>query len=149
MLGLGIEFPSDRMLKYAGKGSTTAEMLETLRICQENRIRVNGNFMLGWNTLIEVDIRELEDFLVQMPEGSIANMQMRWLFAHPFTEIHDTHQGQAIHLGPFYIGFRTEIDAEQTALNKEAGDIVEKYSRLKHFKLEGMGNIYKHLQGDN
>lgn len=146
MLGLGIEFPSDRMLKYAGKGFNTAEMLETLRICRENRIRVNGNFMLGWNTLIEADIRELENFMVQMPEGSIVKMQMRWLFAHPFTEIHDTYRGEGINLGPFYIGFRTEIDSEQTALNKEAGDIVEKYSRLKHFKVEGMANVKTHLQ---
>jgi radical SAM superfamily enzyme YgiQ (UPF0313 family) len=146
MLGLGIEFPSDRMLKYAGKGFNTAEMLETLRICRENRIRVNGNFMLGWNTLIEADIRELEDFMVQMPEGSIVNMQMRWLFAHPFTEIHATYRGEGINLGPFYIGFRTEIDAQQTALNNRAAEIVAHYSRIKNFKLEGMASIKTHLQ---
>lgn len=145
MLGLGIEFPSDRMLKYAGKGFTTAEMLETLRICQAKKIRVNGNFMLGWNNLIDKDLRDMEAFFEQMPADSIANMQMRWMFAHPFTKIHATQQGEAIQLGPFYVGFRTEIEPAQSALNQAAGDIVEKYSRIKHFKLEGMGNIYEHL----
>jgi len=141
MLGLGIEFPSNRMLKYVGKGFEKEEMLTSLRICDKYDIRVNGNFMLGWNNLIEDDLRELEDFLVQIPEGSILNMQVRWLFGHPYTEIHDSYQGEEIKLGPFYVGFRTEINPTQIDLNKRAGEIVEKYGQIKHFKLEGMASI--------
>ncbi|KKK73758.1 hypothetical protein LCGC14_2890610 [marine sediment metagenome] len=141
MLGLGIEFPSNRMLKYVGKGFEKEEMLTSLRICNQYGIRVNGNFMLGWNNLIEDDLRELEDFLAQIPEGSILNMQVRWLFGHPYTEIHDSYQGEEIKLGPFYIGFRTAINPNQIDLNKRASEIVEKYGRIKRFKLEGLGSI--------
>jgi hypothetical protein len=30
-------------------------------------------------------------------------------------------------------------------LNKEAGDIIGHYSRIKHYKVEGMVNIKRHL----
>ncbi|MEW5909519.1 MAG: hypothetical protein AB1659_06955 [Thermodesulfobacteriota bacterium] len=144
-IGLGIEFPSNRMLQKAGKGTTTAEMLETLNICQAHGLKVNGNFILGWNNLVDSDIRELEEFMKQMPEDSMANMQMRWMFAHPYTEIHNHYSGEKIQLGPFYVGFRAQITGEPLELNQRACHIVETYSRIKHFNLEGMVNIRSHL----
>lgn len=145
MIGLGIEFPSNRMLEYSKKGTTTREILDTLSICKENGLKVNGNFILGWNNLLESDLHELEAFMNQMPEGSIENMQMRWMFAHPYTKIHDHYSGKRIQLGPFYVGFRAEIAGKSLELNRRACHIVETYSQIKQFKLEGMGNIYSHL----
>ncbi|MFH1103169.1 MAG: radical SAM protein [Pseudomonadota bacterium] len=149
MVGLGIEFPSNRMLRYARKGTTTQEMLETLSICKENDLHVNGNFILGWNNLVDSDIRELEDFFHQMPQDSMANMQLRWMFAHPYTEIHDQYTGEQIRLGPFYVGFRADIELRHLEINRQACDIVERYSRIKNFKLEGMGNVRNHLSKRN
>ncbi len=145
MVGIGVEFPSNRMLRYMRKGFDKEEMIETLQLCVSHGIRVNGNFILGWDNLIDEDIRELEEFFDKMPEGSLEAMQMRWLFAHPFTQIHETYRGKAIKLGPFYVGFRTEIAPEQIEKNRIACDMVETYGRKKRFRLEGMGNIRDHL----
>lgn len=145
VLGFGMEFPSDRMLKHTGKGCDTHEMLAFLRLCHRHNIRINANFILGWNNLIEEDIRELEDFMECVPENSITTVQVRWLFAHPYTRIHDTYAGEQIRFGPFYEGFRAVISEKQMALNKQAGDIISQYSRIKHYKVDGMGNIRKNL----
>jgi len=146
VLGFGMEFPTNRMLRYIGKGSNTDEVLEFLRLCHENKIHINANFILGWDNLIEDDIRELENFMDSVPENSITTFQMRWLLAHPYTKLHDTYKGKAIKLGPFYEGFRTEISEKQMELNREAGDIIGQYSSIKHYKVEGMVNIRKHLE---
>lgn len=145
VLGFGIEFPSNRMLRYIDKGCNTDEILEFLSLCSSNRIRVNANLILGWDNLIEDDIREAENFMERVPENSITTVQLRWLFAHPHTKVHDTYKGQGITLGPFYEGFHTEISEEQIELNKEAGDIISQYSSIKHYKVEGMANIRKNL----
>lgn len=146
VFGFGMEFPTNRMLRYMGKGCHTDEVLEFLRLCHENKVHINANFILGWDNLIEDDIRELKIFMDNVPENSITTFQMRWLFAHPHTKVHDTYKGKAIRLGPFYEGFRTEVDKKQMALNREAGDIIGHYSNIKHYKIEGMVNIRKHLE---
>lgn len=140
-LGLGIEFPSDRMLAYMGKGITQEDILETLRICRAYQVKVNGNVILGWDNLIEKDLLDLERFFEHMPDQSITTAQLRWLYAHPQTEIHDRYTGIPNHLGPFYLGFKTEISPEKMVLNKKAVEIIKKYSLEKQFKLEGLGNL--------
>ncbi len=140
-LGIGIEFPSDRMLQYMGKGITREDILETLRICSRYKVKVNGNVILGWGNLLESDLRDLEAFFEAMPEQSMASAQLRWLFAHPNTVIHEQYQGVPSYFGPFYLGFSTEPAQEQMELNKQAVRMIEKYSRTKQFKLEGLGNM--------
>ena len=146
VLGFGIEFPSNRMLRYIDKGCDTDEILEFLSLCRSNRIRVNANLILGWDNLIEDDIREVKNFMERVPENSITTVQMRWLFAHPHTKVHDMYKGKPITLGPFYEGFHVEISKKQKKLNKEAGDIISHYRTIKNYKLEGMANIRKILQ---
>jgi len=146
VLGFGMEFPTNRMLRYIGKGCNTDEVLDFLRLCRENKIHINANFILGWNNLIEEDIRELKTFMESVPENAITTFQMRWLLAHPHTKVHDTYKGKAIKLGPFYEGFRTEISDEQIELNRKAGDIIGEYSGIKHYKVEGMAKIKTHLE---
>ncbi|MFH1985183.1 MAG: hypothetical protein ABIL58_25375 [Pseudomonadota bacterium] len=147
ILGFGMEFPSNRMLKSMGKGCTTEDVLAFIRICRGRDIRINANFILGWNNLTEADLGELKGFLEAMPENAFTSLQARWLLAHPYSKIHDTYQGEPIRLGPFYEGFRVNINDEQMLLNQKAADIVEKYSVIKNYKLEGMPNIRKQLSG--
>ena len=140
-LGIGIEFPSDRMLTYMGKGIGKADILETLEICSRHRVRVNGNIILGWGNLVESDLQELEAFFEAMPDGSMTSAQLRWLFAHPNTPIHEQYQGEPVCFGPFYLGFSTDISTRQMALNRQAVRMIESYSRKKQFRLEGLGNM--------
>ena len=140
-LGIGIEFPSDRMLTFMGKGITKDDILETLRICAQYNVKVNGNVILGWGNLVKEDIQDLERFFEDMPDQAMTSAQLRWLYAHPHTVIHDRYQGEPVYLGPFYLGFSTDISPEQMALNREAVEMILGYSRTKRFKLEGLGNM--------
>jgi len=148
VLGFGIEFPSNRMLKYINKGCTTEEIIDFLWFCRSNGIRVNANLILGWDNLIEDDIREMKQFMERIPDNSITSVQLRWLFAHPHTKVHDMYRGERITLGPFYEGFHVEISNKQKDLNREAWEMISAYRGIKHYKLEGMGNIRKNLDKD-
>jgi hypothetical protein len=146
VLGFGMEFPSNRMLTYAGKGFTTGELLDFLNLCKAYGLKINANFMLGWNNLIEDDLKELASFMEKMPEDAVTTAQIRWLLAHPFAEVHDTYEGEPTWIGPFYEGFRVEIDDEQKALNRQALEIVKHYSRIKNFEVQGLVSIRQYMQ---
>jgi hypothetical protein len=146
VLGFGMEFPSNRMLKYAGKGFTTGELLDFLNLSKAYGLKINANFMLGWNNLIEEDLKELESFMQQMPEDAVTTAQIRWLLAHPFAEVHDTYEGEPTWIGPFYEGFRVIVDGEQKAFNRQALEIVKKYSRIKNFEVQGLVSIRQYMR---
>ncbi|MBW2611221.1 MAG: hypothetical protein JRD49_01290 [Deltaproteobacteria bacterium] len=146
VLGFGMEFPSNRMLKYAGKGFNTDELLDFLNLSKAYGLKINANFMLGWNNLIEDDLKELETFMQRMPEDAVTTAQIRWLLAHPFAQVHDTYEGEPTWIGPFYEGFRVAVDDQQKALNRQALDIVKKYSRIKNFAVQGLVSIRQYMQ---
>ena len=146
VLGLGLEFPSDRMLRRMGKGFGTSEMLRTLRICRDAGIRVNANLILGWKDLTGADLEDLERFFDRLPEGAFTTAQVRWLLAHPHTPIHEAYLGDPIRLGPFYEGFRVRIGPEQLARNRRAAEILLRYSRKKGFELQGWKGLQEHLE---
>jgi hypothetical protein len=140
-LGIGVEFPSDRMLAWMDKGITCADILETLRICGQHGIRVNGNIILGWDNLREEDLHDLERFLAQMPEKAMTSVQLRWLYAHPHTVIHERYTGEPVFMGPFYMGFRVRIAEAQNQLNQAAAGLIQDWSAKKGFRIEGLGNV--------
>jgi hypothetical protein len=140
-IGIGIEFPSNRMLSYMDKGITTDDILETLEICAKYNIKANGNMIFGWENLQASDVSELEEFLTRMPAHGLTNVQLRWLYAHPHCAIHNQYQGEPIYLGPFYLGFKADIEPEKVDLNQEAAQLVARFAEKKHFSIEGLGNI--------
>ncbi len=140
-MGIGIEFPSDRMLAYMDKGITNDDILETLGLCGRYGIRVNGNMILGWGNLLEEDLRDMERFFGQMPEDALTSVQLRWLYAHPHTVIHEQYRGEPEFLGPFYLGFRAEISEGQKRLNGEAVRIIREFAPKKGFRIEGLANV--------
>ncbi len=140
-MGIGVEFPSNRMLAYMDKGISTEDILETLHICARHKVAVNGNIILGWGNLVETDLQDLADFLDRVPARSMASVQLRWLYAHPHTPIHEQYQGAPIYLGPFYLGFKVEIPQAQQALNQEAVRLIEAFSSAKGVRIEGLGNV--------
>jgi hypothetical protein len=140
-IGIGVEFPSDRMLAYMDKGIKVADILETLRICKEYGIRVNGNLILGWENLAGSDIGELERFLDEMPADAMSTIQLRWLFAHPRTPIHDEYAGEPLYFGPFYLGFKVSISRRAKERNREALRLLEAYLPEKGVRIEGLANV--------
>jgi hypothetical protein len=144
-LGFGIEFPSDRMWKYLNKGTHMEEVIETLEFCRESGFKVNANVILGWNNLIDQDLKDLEHFMDSLSENAVTTLQLRWLFAHPYTQIYDDYDGvqNTIRLGPFNCGFNVVVDESQIKLNMAAADIIKDKCKGKKIKLEGYGNLKK------
>jgi hypothetical protein len=142
MLGLGVEFPTQRMLAHVDKGFGPDELIQCLEICQRNHIMTNANVIVGWDNLTPADVTELEAFMKRVPTGSFRSMQLRWLYAHPYTAIHDHYHGKPVAFGPFYEGFSVELDEPQMlALNRQATDIFEQYAGIKQYKLEGLKSV--------
>jgi radical SAM family protein len=146
-LGFGIEFPSNRMWKYLNKGTKMDEVFETLELCRKSGFKVNANVILGWNNLIEQDLRDLEYFMDNLSENAVTTLQLRWLFAHPYTKIHEDYDGveNSLKLGPFNYGFNVRVDERQKALNMEAAKIINKKCHSKKINLEGYKNLAKGL----
>ncbi|MFH2059807.1 MAG: radical SAM protein [Pseudomonadota bacterium] len=144
-IGFGIEFPSDRMWKYLNKGTKMDEVFETLELCRKSGFKVNANVILGWNNLIEQDLKDLEHFMDTLSENAVTTLQLRWLFAHPYTKIHENYDGvqNSIKLGPFNCGFNVRVNEKQKTLNMEAAKIIKEKCGLKKIKLEGYKNLSK------
>ena len=149
VLGIGVEFPTQRMLDHVDKGFGPDEIIQCLEICQEAGIATNGNVIVGWDNLTTGDITELESFMQQIPVGSFRALQLRWLFAHPFTGIHERYHGKPVTFGPFYEGFSVSLDdPKMVALNRRAVDIFEHYADIKQYRLEGLDAIRTRLSKD-
>ncbi|MCD4743307.1 MAG: hypothetical protein K8R67_12620 [Desulfobacteraceae bacterium] len=74
-------------------------------------------------------------------------MQLRWLFAHPYTTIYEDYDGveKSLKLGPFNCGFNVQVDDRQKQLNMEAAKIINEKCISKETKLEGYKNLAKGL----
>ena len=144
-LGFGIEFPSNRMWKYLNKGTRMIDVIKTLEFCTETGFKVNANVILGWNNLVDQDIRDLEGFMHRLSGKTVTTLQLRWLFAHPYTPIYDTYDGveNSIRLGPFNCGFHVSIPNHQMTLNLAAAEIIKDVCRKKGIHLQGYKNLKK------
>jgi hypothetical protein len=64
---IGVEFPSDRMLKIMDKGVTLQEYINMINFIQKN----DGNgvcyFITGWPEIEESDVKEAEYFFSKIP----------------------------------------------------------------------------------
>lgn len=144
-LGFGIEFPSQRMWCYLDKGTKMDEVLETIDFCRESGFKVNANVILGWNNLLDQDLKDLEMFMDSLAENAVTTLQLRWLFAHPYTRIYDEYEGKenSIRLGPFNCGFHVKLNDHQKRMNLAAAEIIRENCRDKQIKLEGYRNLKK------
>ena len=144
-LGFGIEFPSDRMWKYLNKGTRMDEVMETIDFCRESGFKVNANVILGWNNLVPQDLKDLEFFMENLSENAVTTLQLRWLFAHPYTRIYEEYQGKenSITLGPFNCGFNVRVDDRQRELNRAAAEIIREKCQEKKITLQGYNNLKK------
>ena len=82
----------------------------------------------------------------RMPEDAVTTAQIRWLLAHPFAQVHDTYEGEPTWIGPFYEGVRVIVDDQQKTLNRQALEIVKKYSQIKNFEVQGLVSIKQYMQ---
>ena len=55
---LGVEFPSNRMLEWMGKGATVESLLETIKVLCEHNSNMVMLFISNWDNLVESDVEE-------------------------------------------------------------------------------------------
>lgn len=144
-LGFGIEFPSQRMWEYLNKGTKMQEVIDTLALCHSIGFKVNANVILGWNNLVEKDLDDLLFFMETLDKSTVTTLQLRWLFAHPYTPIYDSYDGvqNTLRLGPFNCGFNVTVSPDQMEMNLRAADIIKNLCDKKSIKLEGYKNLKK------
>ncbi len=149
-LGFGIEFPSDRMWRYLNKGTRMNDVVNTLEFCTKTGFKVNANIILGWNNLADQDIKDLETFMQGLSGKTVTTLQLRWLFAPPYTPIHDTYAGveNSLRLGPFNCGFHVTIPPDQMTLNLAAAEIIKEICDKKGIQLQGYKNLKKGITSD-
>jgi radical SAM superfamily enzyme YgiQ (UPF0313 family) len=63
LFDLGIEVPSNRMLGWMKKGSTTEEYLKLIEFLCGHGCRLHFNLMTDWPNLMEDDVKEISRFL--------------------------------------------------------------------------------------
>lgn len=134
---LGIEFPTERMLSHMKKGFTVQDILNTISILsQYENIEILIMSIIGWKTLVEDDILELQNFINQIPENSIdTNIIFRACYFLN-TEWHETYNGeiqQHIYDGNFYRGYFPLLSDEETRLNKIAGNMIKDIPSKKSY----------------
>lgn len=60
---LGIEVPSDRMLKWMKKGSTVKDYLKVIELLYKHNCRMHFNLMSEWPNLVDEDVTKVDYFL--------------------------------------------------------------------------------------
>jgi len=70
---VGIEFPSNKMLRYMNKGVIVKEYLDFIKLASEYNIRLHFNFIIGWKPTNIEDVKNVEYFLNQLSRISKAN----------------------------------------------------------------------------
>ena len=88
-----------------------------------------------------------EYFMDNLSKSAVTTMQLRWLFAHPYTKIYENYDGveNSLKLGPFNCGFNVMVNDKQKQLNLAAAKIINEKCILKKIKLEGYKNLAKGL----
>lgn len=121
-LGVGIEFPSDRMYSYTNKGIKLNEIKRSIKkLSNLENVTLTLTTILGWDNLIESDILELEKFLDEIKNDKIQKIIIHRLKYPHMRKIHNSGKIlEEVCVGPFYLGYFPKINRKQRKLNLKA-----------------------------
>lgn len=142
----GVDFPSEKMLKYMNKNTTLDDMLKTINVISEfdsNDIQVQLPFIMGWDCLEQSDIDEMEIFLEKIPYDKMHfSFGLTMLSARPNTWVWDNYKSKKdLYHGPFYWGFDPVISDEQLRLSKKGAELLYKYHDVTVFDYYDIRNL--------
>jgi len=140
---MGVEFPSDRMLKFMNKGITLEEIIRAIKMFEKYHnpdLHLYYLMIVGWPNLIKDDLIDFNKFA-----DSISNLahtvSINPLFCAPGTEVHEMWKDNIeskIYSGHFYKGYTPAVSAEVT----EICEYVEKVMMTKTGKQWKLLNDY-------
>lgn len=125
---MGIEFPSNRMLKWMNKGVTVNELSEFLNLTHKLKAKTIISYILGWNNLIQDDITEVKEFMESLPKNDLNFQKVFTLAVTKNTEMYNRFYDKEtlvpVNCGPFNVCYIMDIDNQQKFLNQKARDII-------------------------
>lgn len=118
---IGLEFTSNRMLKYINKGITLESYLKLQDLLYQYKIKTATKLLLGWNNLIEYDIIETQNFLNRLNNyADVLLFSVGRYMSVIKSELYKTSKTKNIipcKNGMFDIGFFEVLDDHQMELN--------------------------------
>jgi len=123
---IGVEFPSNRMLKWMNKGTTTDEIINFLNQTNKIKAKTITSYILGWNNLIEDDLREADQFIKSLPKTDLNYQKIFKLSIVNDTEFYNRFKDDLyeVKCGPFSMYHMLKINQQQYDLNKRAKNII-------------------------
>ena len=116
-LKLGVEFPSNRMLKFMKKGITLNDVLEAVKMCRKydsNFIMLYILLMSSWPNLNSSDLSDFDIFKDNITKP-VELISLAPLYCAVGTEIHEMYKDQVDeyqYAGPFYKGYIPKLSEE-------------------------------------
>ena len=139
---IGVEFPSDRMLKLMNKGIDTETLLNTVLLFLQNGCHVILTIIHAWPNLDESDVRSVEYFLNKIePFKKQINCVNHWLFTHEKED--NTIPCMTKYGKPYYI---YKLSKEQEDLNNKVLELyksIDFWSYSDNFESKLSGAIHE------
>jgi len=125
---IGIEFPSNKMLKRIRKGFNVNDILNTLRVLNKfENTQSAGMFMFGWCDIDQSDIDEVLYFIDNVKR--IDDMVFYKVLNVYGTALHemykDSRVGEKYYEGPIYRGYYMKLTSDELMFNKQAIKLIK------------------------
>jgi len=121
---MGVEFPSDRMLRWMNKGTTVKELLQVINLFVEHGCQFRLSYMTEWPNLTRNDLDEARKFFDSL-ENKDALLGSHFISCltignKPWSE----YKGEPLKFGNFIVGYKTRLSEQEKLLNQEWEKIV-------------------------
>jgi len=124
----GIEFPSDKMLKFIKKGTTVDGILKTLAVSTRfDNVNFYTLYMIGWPNLDQGDVDSLKYFISKVSKvDAVIIFKTFFKINTPLYDMYKHRIRRKIYEGDFYRGYFVQLTDEQVKLNLQAYDLMQK-----------------------
>lgn len=123
----GIEFPSDKMLKFMKKGITVNNALKALSIANKfENVNFYTMYMVGWPNLDRDDINSLKYYVSKVPKtDSIIIFKTFYKFNTDLYDVYKDRIRRNVYEGDFYRGYFVDLIDDELKINMEARDLMK------------------------
>lgn len=123
ILKVGVEFPSNRMLKYMRKELEVKHYVAFLNELFDLGYGLGASFITDWGILTRQDLEEAKQFFQDTSKvwGHIRISNQSALIENSGVPMPDLPYEKEVPviLGPFLVGYHMKLDDDQTSLNEE------------------------------
>jgi len=123
----GIEFPSDKMLKFIKKGTTVEGILKALSISSKfDNVNFYTLYMIGWPTLNRSDIDSLKYFISKVSKvDAVIIFKTFFKINTPLYDLYKDRVRRHVYEEDFYRGYFVELTDDELKINIEALELMK------------------------